>query len=104
MLLLCLKYPGPGEERGGGNGGIWYEFSEGHGWLGPVKKTSLGLELTSYKLLVYLGDFSTASGNYNGTGSYIWACGRKYQGNFVSGLPSGQGVLTFPQEIHISCI
>jgi len=46
---------------------------------------------------VYSGEFSVLSGNYNGTGEYIWACGKKYTGTFVSGFPSGQGTLTYPQ-------
>ena len=61
---------------------------------------SLHSYLTKNTFPTCLGDFSTASGNYNGTGSYEWGCGRKYIGSFVSGLPSGHGVLTFPQGIH----
>jgi len=46
---------------------------------------------------VYKGEFSMLSGNYNGTGEYIWACGKKYTGTFVSGVPSGEGTLIYPQ-------
>ena len=42
------------------------------------------------------------SGNYNGTGEYIWACGKKYTGTFVSGVPSGEGTLIYPQ-VHTGC-
>jgi len=45
----------------------------------------------------YSGEFSVASGTFDGTGTYIWACGKKYTGSFASGVPAGTGTMTYPQ-------
>jgi len=45
---------------------------------------------------IYNGAFSK-SGKYDGEGVYIWACGKKYVGNFIDGEMSGKGTLTYAQ-------
>jgi len=45
----------------------------------------------------YTGEFSVTAGTFDGTGTYIWACGKKYTGTFVSGVPSGEGIMSYPQ-------
>jgi len=45
---------------------------------------------------VYTGGFSK-NGHYEGSGVYIWACGKKYVGSFSEGALNGEGTLTYPQ-------
>jgi len=54
-------------------------------------------EFNSSAGFTYSGEFSPFNGNFNGSGVYIWACGKRYTGHFQAGEPSGHGTLTYPQ-------